>query len=201
MTRVFVEGREADFIEVYLNFLFGKNEGRWEIINTKGYTNLHLVDQQFKENTEAGGTNLIIFDADYPENGGGFQKRKSEIEYRLSQLSIVSDIFLFPDNRSDGDFELLLENIVNAENKCLLKCFEAYEACISQYKDFDGNNKYISPNRKAKIYAYVESIKKTKGDKEKFKNQKSFFYDNSEYWNLSSEYLSPLETILRRTVI
>ena len=63
MIRIFVEGRDKQFLEKYLRFLSEKDEGAWEIISAGGYTKLHLLDQQFKENSERGGKNLVVFDA------------------------------------------------------------------------------------------------------------------------------------------
>lgn len=200
MTRIFVEGRDADFIDKFIQSFMGENAERWEILPTNGYTNLNLIDQQFKENTDNGGVNLIIFDADFPETNGGFTVRKKYIEEKMKELSIFGEIFLFPNNQDNGDFELMLEHIINEEHQCLLKCFEKYESCIGGHIDENGNPKYITPNRKAKIYAYVESFKKSKTEKERFKNGKDFFFNNSNYWNLNSEYLAPLKKFLQKNI-
>lgn len=200
MIRIFVEGRDSQFVDKYLSSLLGKNENTWEIIRAGGYTKLHLLDQQFKENTERGGLNLIIFDADRPDNGGGYESRKLYLQNKMQELSISAQLFLFPNNQEDGDFEQLLEHIVNNEHSCLLRCFESYESCISRHKDENGLPKYIIPNRKAKIYAYLESIKKSKKEAERFKNEKDFFFDRTEYWNLESEYLLPLKEFLLKAV-
>lgn len=195
MIRIFVEGKDAQFIDKYLLFLLGQNEGIWEIINAGGYTKLDLLDQQFKENSERGGLNLIIFDADNESNGGGFELRRKCLENEIKKISVSADLFLFPNNKEDGDFELLLEHIANEEHTCLLECFEGYEKCVSGHKDENGNCKYITPNRKAKIYAYVESIKKTNRETKRFKD-KDFFFDNPIYWNLNADYLLPLKDFL-----
>lgn len=200
MIRIFVEGREADFINKYLISLFGENNGRWELIPTSGYTNLSLVDQLFKENSDNGGVNLVIFDADFPETNGGFINRKKYIKEKLRELSILGEIFLFPNNNEDGDFELLLEHIINKEHLCLLECFEMYEKCVGGHYDDNGNPKYTTPDRKSKIYAYIERLKKSRKEKERFKNQKDFFFDNPTYWNLESEYLYPLKTFLQKII-
>ena len=197
MTRIFVEGRDADFIDKYLHFLMRENAGRWEVISTGGYTKLTLIDQQFKENSDNGGINLIIFDADSPETCGGFAARNKYIEEKLKELSISAEIFLFPNNRDDGDFELMLEHVINEGHRCLLECFEGYESCVGGHRDEKCNPKYMTPNRKAKIYAYVESIKKSRKEKEEFKNRKEFFFNNPNYWNLKSEYLNPLKEFLQ----
>lgn len=200
MIRIFVEGRDADFLDKYLISLFGENKGRWEFISTGGYGKLHLLDQKFRENTDNGGVNLVIFDADCEKNSGGFSGRKQYLEEKLEELSISAEIFLFPNHHDDGDFEFLLENIVNEEHRCLLECFEGYEKCVGGHTDSNGNPIYITPNRKSKIYAYVESIKKSRSERERFKNSKEFFFDNSKYWNLNAEYLSPLKDFLQQAI-
>ena len=111
-----------------------------------------------------------------------------------------AELFLFPNDKEDGDFELLLEHIVNEEHTCLLKCFEGYEKCVAGHVDNEGNPQYITPNRKAKIYAYLESIKKSKKELERFKNKKEFFFDNPKYWNLEAEYLLPLKQFLLNVI-
>ena len=65
-----------------------------------------------KGNTIQGGTNLILFDADTVLNSGGFDKRKAELEQKLKDLDINAKLFLFPNNKDDGDFESLLEELV-----------------------------------------------------------------------------------------
>ncbi len=197
MNRFFVEGRDEQFLKAYLLFLAGEDKkDMWEIIQAGGYSKLNFLDQQFKENTETGGRNIMIFDADSTDNGGGFDVRKKYLQDKLQELSISADIFLFPNNNDDGDFELLLEHIVNEEHACLLRCFEGYERCISGYMDEDAIPKYRTPNRKSKIYAYLESIKKSRKEEESFKNKKNFFFDNPKYWNLNANYLQPLKNFL-----
>lgn len=200
MTRIFVEGRDARFLECYLKHLLGENNSRWEIISAGGYTKLPLLDLQFKENTEAGGANLVLFDADFPENGGGFDARRQYLLARFQELSVSAELFLFPDNRANGDFETLLEHVASEEHACLLRCFEQYETCVSRHRNADGSPKYMIPTRKSKIYAYVESIKKSRREAELFKRDKDFFFDNPRYWNLDSPHLSPLKDFLLQSI-
>ena len=167
MTRIFVEGRDKVFMEVYLAHLFGRNEGRWEVVSAGGYTKLPLLDLQFK----------------------------------VAELALEADLFLFPNDKADGDFETLLENIVNKEHECLLRCFEQYERCVAGHCDAAGKPKYLLPTRKAKIYAYVESIKKSRREAERFKGGKEFFFDDSRYWDLNSSYLFPLRSFLETRVV
>lgn len=202
MIRLFVEGKQdADFVDKYLIHLFGENAGRWEIIPAGGYTNLCLMDQQFKESSDNGGTNLVIFDADFPQTGnGGYVARKKYIEEKMKELSIDGEVFLFPNNKDDGDLELMLEHIINEDHRGLLKCFDKYESCVGGYRDDRGNPKYVTPNRKAKIYAYIEAFKKSGKEKEQFKKGK-FFFNDSKYWNLEAEYLGPLKIFLQKVIV
>ena len=200
MIRIFIEGGEQEFLDTYLKFLFGENNERWEFISAKGYTNLHNIDQQFLENTDRGGENLIIFDADSPSTGGGVVDRTKYLEDKLSELSLSASIFLLPNNSADGDYESLLVQIVNEEHRCLLDCFDGYECCVGGYQNPDGSQKYVTPNRKAKVYAYIESFKRSGKVREEMKNGKRFFIDNSEYWNLNSPCLDPLKEFLMKYI-
>ena len=90
---------------------------------------------------------------------------------------------------------------MNKEHECLLRCFEQYERCVAGHCDAAGKPKYLLPTRKAKIYAYVESIKKSRREAERFKGGKEFFFDDSRYWDLNSSYLFPLRTFLETRVV
>ena len=91
-----------------------------------------------------------------------------------------------------------MEQIINAKHKCLFDCFEGYQTCINSRKDRSGNNIYNAPIRKTKIYAYVDSIKKSKDEEKRFKTRKGgdFLFDNQELWDLDNEYLAPLKEFL-----
>ena len=127
---------------------------------------------------------LVIFDADAaPE--GGFSKRLEDILKKKEEHSLEFEVFLFPDNQSDGDLELLLEQIVNDEHKAILDCFQTYEGCLKELQ------KYQLPIRKSKIYAYVDAFPKNREEKEIFKKG-DFFFSNKSMWNLNSDKLKPL---------
>ena len=201
MIKIFAEGTgDIQFLEKYLIHLLGENNNRWEFVDAGGYTSLNKIDSIFKENTDMGGVNLIIFDADSIENGGGYLARNKYILDKFEELSISAEIFLFPDNKSDGDFESLLAKIVNQEHNCLLECFEGYEMCVSGHMDENGNQKYITPNRKSKIYAYIDSIKKTSTERNRFKHKNDFFFEKSKFWDLDLAYITPLKEFILRSI-
>ncbi len=201
MHRIFVEGREAIFIEFLLSIIFGENNiEKIKVINTGGWGKLDKLKNEFEKSTNEGYRNLIIFDADTPQNGGGFGVRQKEIEDICQRLGIIQTLFLFPNNSLDGDYELLLENIINKSNKSLLDCFEGYENCISQEKEFDGSYKYKTPIRKAKIYSYVDAFPKSNSKEEKFKRGNWFFEDNN-IWNIDdNDFIQPLLNFLKENL-
>jgi len=119
---------EQDFIVKVIAKHFPKCQYKkdFDVIGTNGWTNIPNIEYEFKENTDNGFANLVIFDADEEKNGGGFAIRQAEIQ-ALKSDSIDFDLFLWPDNQTDGDFELFLSKIVNPEHQCLLDCYEHFE--------------------------------------------------------------------------
>jgi len=208
---IFVEGNDSNFIEKYINHILPAiDKNSYKIIPTGGFTKIHKSVSFFVENTIIDkGINLVIFDADdESKNYGGVDARRRFLESKKAKLGIDFEYFLFPNNESDGDYESLLEQIINTKHKCLFACFEGYQTCISSRKDVLDNNIYNTPIRKTKIYAYVDSIKKSKDDEDRFKkrNEKTckgddFLFENQELWDLDNEYLTPLRDFLLKYFI
>lgn len=181
------------FLETFLSYI-GKNKNDYDFISCGGWTNLRLISNKLKENQDGNRQSLIIFDADFGLNNGGFEKRKNQIKESLREIMINNyKIFLFPNNNDDGDFEILLEKIINPEHKCLIDCFNGYEECLSEFTDDKDKCKYLLPNRKSKMYSYINAFPMNKEEKEWFKNKKDWFFNNKSYWVLDNEYLTPLK--------
>ncbi len=75
----------------------------------------------------------------------------------------------------------------------MIDCFHRYEECLNQY---NGTDKYNSPIQKSKIFAYVDAFPKSRKQKERFKNQKDFLFENENIWNLDSDNIEPLRKFL-----
>ena len=187
MVKIFVEGKEDKFfVDALIGSHFLDRKDDFEIIFTSGWTNLKNSATTIKKFNDQGFKVLVIFDADAaPE--GGFSKRLESILKKKEDYSLEFEVFLFPDNQSDGDLELLLEQIVNDEHRDILKCFQSYEECLSS----EPAKKYQLPIRKSKIYAYVDAFPKSQKEKEDFKKGDFLFY-NESIWNLNSDRLKPL---------
>lgn len=185
---------EQDFIVKVIakHFPNCKYKVDFDVIGINGWTNIPKNEYEFKENSDKGFSNLVIFDADEERNGGGFAKRQSEILAMKSE-SIEFDLFLWPDNHTDGDFEMLLSKIINSEHQCLLDCYENFEDEV-RANDPD-EVKYETPGRKGEMYSYI-SLQKMSQKQKKELSKGYWMFDDSKYWDLSSDELKPLTDFL-----
>ena len=185
--KVFVEGiADKKFITDYLRHLNIGYPNNFEIIPTGGgWTKLPNLDNQFIENTNDNGINLIIFDSNNDP-----KQRRTDILDSKDSLGIDFELFLLPDNQNSGDLEILLFNIINPKHQIIFDCFEKYQACL-------GNNSqrpYRIPTLKTKIYAYQDTLlSKRNSDMAK---EDSRDYRNPDHWNLDDKYLEPLKKFL-----
>lgn len=181
---------EERFIRHIVNLLHPEIE-KIEISGTGGYTNLVVHQNTMQRNTADGGKNLVVFDADFAATNGGLEKRREELLNKKKELDVDFELFLFPNNQEDGTFEHLLEHLTTEKHKGLLECFEGYEMCIGG----KNNKAYVTPDQKAKMYAYISALRKTQKETAAFKNG-DWFFDRTELWNFDAEYLKPLKEFL-----
>lgn len=181
---------EERFIRYILKLLDVDLE-RVRITGTDGYTNLKQYKNQMLRNSTLGGENLVIFDSDFPETNGGFEKRREELLNEKKELGVDFELFLFPNNREDGTFEHLLEHLTVEKHQGLLQCFKAYEMCIGG----QNSEEYEVPDQKAKMYTYISALKKTQQQTDAFKNG-DWFFDRTDLWNFEKEYLDVLKVFL-----
>lgn len=189
MTKIFLEtGKKTTSEYVFVRTLLssmGFDKEKYDIECVDGKDNLKNASTQMKKNTIEGGVNLIVFDADTIQNKGGFDKRKAELEQDFDNFDINAKLFLFPNNADDGDFESLLENLVQKNtHQNFFDCYGDYETCLG--------NLYQSPNRKGKLHTYISAQKDLKTDQRRHLGQGEWLFDDSRFWNLEAEYLSPL---------
>ena len=181
---------EGHFVRHMAKLVYAGDSKEIEIVGTGGYTNLDQFAVQMQRNTDNGIKNLVIFDADFPKEGG-FEKRQAELLNLKEKEKVDFELFLFPNNQDDGTFEHLLEHLATEEHKGLLECFEGYESCIRGRN----NPKYVSPDQKAKMYAYVSTQKKNSKETTEFKKG-NWYFDRAGWWNLEVDYLKPLQDFL-----
>ena len=89
---------------------------------------------------------------------------------------------------------------MNPKHRLLLECFSKYENCVSNNKDEQGNNIYVVPARKAKIYSYVDAFKKSRNKAQKFRDG-DWFFDDVEYWTIDKNpEIEPLIEFLKANI-
>ena len=194
MTYIFLEtGKPATSEVVFIKTLienlgYNMSSNKVEFVN--GYKNLINVIPTIKARCAEDGKVIIIFDADSPGNNGGYYTRREEIEKILDENNTQAELFLFPNNDEDGDFETLLEHLMQkTKHAKMLDCYTDYENCLG--------NDYVHPNLKGKIFTYISAMKMTNSKRRKLGNGE-WMFDNAEYWNLESDYLKPLKEFLQQ---
>ena len=171
--------------------------GGWAKIDGKGGDTFR---EKMKENTSNNILNLVVFDADSPENEGGFAVRKREIEDWKTRHGLTFELFLFPNNEENGELENLLEGIINPQNATIFCCWENFEECLTT-KTTCTKTPLTIPAKKSKIYAYMEVLHgDSNSEKEKIKDPNRDF-KNTQHWDLSAQAIGPLKKFLQRHIV
>ncbi len=198
MTRLFIEAEHEKTSEyVFLDTLIqnlGFTQEQYTIICVGGKTNLVKAANKFKENTLEGGKNLIVFDADTPATGCGFQTTMQRIRQELQNNGMQADgIFLFPNNADDGIFENLLEQLMQKEiHSRWIDCYNDYETCLG--------DQYLTPDLKGKLHTYISAQKTLSNTKRKKLGKGQWQFNDTRYWNLDASALQPLKDFLLNNI-
>lgn len=210
MVNIFIEAKdrrtpEAEFLTAILDRM-GIPVDAYSLKPTNGYTNLMDSDNAaninaMRVNTDVGEKNLVVFDADSGNNNGGLEKRRDQLLKKKEELGLEFELFLWPDNSSDGDVEILMESIARKDlYPEFFGCFGKYECCISRRKDNDGKQFYSTPNRKGKLHTYFTSLPISKMKKDKV-GSGAWQWSNPEIWNLDSDSLTPIKEFLKKHLL
>ena len=205
MLKIFCEGIGdqvfiADFIEAQFPITFDRiqeangakslliRNNEIEIIPIDGCKKINnlVVKQLFTNNTELGGKNLLIFDADYTGINGnnGFGNCNNTIENLKKHEKYPIDFFhfLWPDNTNDGLFENLLEKIIPSEKLSVIHCIESNITCLTA---LSAQHPIKVPGIKEKINAYLHLF-----------SQSTKLIDrryNSNFWHLDPTICTELQ--------
>ena len=159
------------------------------LITQKGAGQAYI--NQMNINSDNGGINLVIFDADTDT-----ETRRSEILKWKQDNSLDFELFLFPNDKDTGALEDLLEQIINSKNSSIFACWNDYEVCLRGSKIEGRTEPLTTPAKKTKIYGYLEALLgKTRKEKDQIK-EANRNYLNADHWNLSSDALNPLKDFL-----
>ena len=202
--RIFVEG-DADkkFINDYYHHLFLEKAPKYSINHTGelkgdrtgGYKKLsdEINIREMRINADQGGVNLVIFDADKDP-----EARRKELLAIQEKYGVEFVLFLLPNNQDKGALEDMLENIIDPNNRPILKCWENYEHELVKL-DIPGRTPppLTTPAKKTKIYGYLEALlRESKSQKDLIK-EANRNYENAQHWNLDAEYLEPLKEFIK----
>ena len=205
MVKIFIESKsrtkpEGEFLSAILKKIEVSHD-KYEIVPIDGYKNLldsknTVSVELMRANSDDGGKNLVIFDADASANYGGIDKRKSELLSRRDELGLKFDLFLWPDNQHDGDVEVLMESVARKDlYPEFFDCFGRYERCMLQRKNDKGEPFYTTPNRKGKLHTYFNSLPISKTKKANF-GRGEWLWENEDIWDLDAETLRPIQEFL-----
>lgn len=179
---LFVEGpSDKVFIQWLLRCLDVDNV-RVDVIGG-GVWKLENVANEIRKSRDEGRHIAVLLDAD-----SNVQRRRDDLAQQIARLSLpIERTFLLPDDTGEGDLETLLEQLAPAAHQVVYRCFDEYEACLSSL-----NPTYTTPNRKARVYAYCETVGAETGANKD--------YDNPMHWNPDAPGLAPLQQFLRGMV-
>lgn len=160
-----------------------------------GYTAIENLPPKIKEYTDQGYKISIIQDADNPKKeNGGVENRIKYLEDIKNKKSINFSIFLFPNNKDDGDLETLLLRITNKTKYDIAdECYEKYIECTSKFsnKEFDDELR----EDKSRVFNYFRTYYGM--DKAKEQNR----YYEKDYWDFNHKDLEPLKDYINSNII
>lgn len=201
MNKIFIEAKDRKtpeyyFLKTILDIYFPRKEVEFIFMNGIGNlfneTNMNVISQ-----SQIMGEQVLVFvDADTKAKRYGYEKRKDEIEKGMLINKISFPYFIYPNNRDDGDVEILMEYAAQRDlHATFFDCFEDYEKCISGVKNELGEPLYNVPNLKGKLHTYMNAQKLSRKLSNRF-GSGDWLFDNKDYWNLDVTALQPLKDFL-----
>jgi len=186
--RIFTESKtDIRFIRDYVQERFGETlleEIDFDILEGyNGYKKGGQLKDSIQQNNDDNKQTILILDAD-----NDFKQRKLEVLNDFQGYNIPVQLFLFPNDGTNGNLEDLLTQI--AVDQEIIKCFSQYEQCIRGYE---------LPVSKARIFAYLDALLPAKNKKNNSKDllqPENRNYRNTAHWNLHHQYLQPLHDFL-----
>ena len=199
--QIIVEGNaDKKFFEDYYHHIFGEKAPQGSITHpgkdgdTGGYQKLRSEDAigAMRQNTDLGGINLVIFDADED-----IETRRAELLAVKEEFGVEFELFLLPNDKDAGALEDLLENIINPNNQPVMVCWQTYEGELANVRIPPKTPPTLTiPAKKTKIYAYLETLLGKSKTQKKLIKEVNRNYENTLHWSLDAEYLEPLKEFL-----
>ncbi len=203
--QIIVEG-DADkkFFEDYYHHIFGKKAPKGSITHpgkdgdTGGYQKLKSENAIgiMRQNTDMGGINLVIFDADED-----MESRRAELLTIKDDFGVEFELFLLPNDKDAGALEDLLENIINPNNQPVMDCWQIYEEKLGEVRIPTKTPPTLTiPAKKTKIYAYLETLLGASKTQKKLIKDANRNFENTQHWDLDAKFLETLKEFLERSL-
>lgn len=202
MNKIFIEAESEKTSECnFLKSLLSKYLPSKDVcfVCMAGVDNLFTepILNQIRQASVEGDNVVVILDSDTQEKGYGFKVRLKDICDKKLSNKVDFHLFLYPDNASDGDVEVLMEKMAKKDfHQKWWDCFSDYETCIAGIKDEFGHPQYVLPNRKARLHTYISS-QRLSNSKRKHLGTGNWLFDDTNYWDLNHSAVMPLVDFLR----
>jgi hypothetical protein len=182
--QLFVEGpADSKFLRDYIQAISQHTIVETDVVKLGSWNGYKKEEPRLRQNWDMGIQNVLVLDAD-----NDFTVRRTEVLTDFERFGIPVNLFLFPNNSSEGQLETLLCKIAVEEK--ILNCFDSYVSCIEGYE---------SPVTKSKVFAYLDALlpaKHKKGDTNDLIQDRNRNYRNPDHWDLAHKDLKPLKTFL-----
>lgn len=205
MTKIFIEAKsnntpEYHFLRAIINLFFPHSDVTFIFMDGIGNLFNEAILNQIKQAQESGERTVVIADADTVSKGAGYINRKNDIENGMKTHNVSFRFFLYPDNQSDGDVEMLMESAARRDlHSVFFDCFEDYEHCVSGVKDESGAPIYNTPNLKGKLHTYVSAQKLPRKQRNRL-GSGDWLFDDINYWDLSNDRLQALKAFFTANI-
>ncbi len=183
--QVFIADCLELFFEIATKRNYDKKTKKWEIlfnevseiVEVKGCDNLKekiYIDKMI-DNSEIGGINLVVFDADKPGNGNNGRENAIK-KLEAIQEEATFNFFLWPNDTSNGEIEDLLRKLVPSDKELIFKCFENQVECLEN----TSIENLKLPTIKEQLNFYLYTVNQEPGERNRD-------YKNKSFWNLDFE--------------
>ena len=174
---IYVEGKsDKEFVDCCL-----KHWGKLESFEVNINANSNVIQENLLNKIKSHRDNkeqvLIVFDADKD-----FIQTQERIIKESQGLMSAQEIFLFPNNQSNGELETLLLEI--AQNKKPYECFRCYIDCLGELK--------ANIFKKSAMFAYREAT----GAEKKIKDKKGQKIQETLQAEFERIFLNPLKQFI-----
>lgn len=205
MNKIFIEAKkeataECQFLKTILSLYFPDKEVKFVCMDGVGNLFTESIMNQIEQAAEDGEQVIVLLDADTVEKQVGFVARCEDIIEKQRRYGMNFPFFLYPNHADDGDVETLMESLARKDlHHVWWDCFEDYERCVGGVSDETGLQRYVLPNRKAKLHTFISSQRLKKPQRDKLGGG-NWLFDDADYWDLSRQELHPLVEFFRNNL-